>query len=72
MNDQEKLECIAESVEMDVSEINPDTVLAEMENWDSVAVLSIISVINEKFNKFPSAAEILKYTTVGDLMNAMQ
>ena len=72
MTDQEKMECIAESVEMDVSEISPDTVLSELENWDSVAVLSIISVINEKFNKFPSAAEILKYTTVRDLMEALQ
>lgn len=70
MTDQEKLQCIAESVEMDVSEISPDTVLEDLDNWDSVAVLSIIAVINEKFNRFPSAQEILAYTTVADLMKA--
>ena len=57
MTDQEKLQCIAESVEMDVSEISPDTVLEDLDNWDSVAVLSIIAVINEKFNRFPSAQD---------------
>ena len=52
MTEQEKLVCIAESVEMEVEEIKPDTVLAELENWDSVAVLSIIAVINENFNRY--------------------
>lgn len=72
MSEKEKMECVAESVEMEVDELTPDTVLAELENWDSVAVLSIIAVINENFNRYPSADEILSYETVQDLMNAMK
>lgn len=72
MSEKEKMECIAESVEMEMDELTPDTVLAELENWDSVAVLSIIAVINENFNRYPSADEILSYETVQDLMNAMK
>ena len=72
MTDQEKLKCIAESVEMDEAELTPETVLEDLDNWDSVAVLSIIAVINEKFNRFPSAQEILAYETVADLMNALE
>ncbi len=72
MTEEEKMQCIADSVEMEIDEITPQTILADLENWDSVAVLSIIAVINEKLNRFPSADEILGYQTVQDLMNAME
>ncbi len=72
MTEKEKLQAIADSVEMEPNEIRPETILADLENWDSVAVLSIIAVINEHFNRFPSAEEILTYKTVGDLMAALE
>ena len=71
MSEKEKIQCIAEAVEMDVEELIPETRLSDLENWDSVAVLSIIAVINEHFNRFPSADEIRKYVSVKDLMDAM-
>ncbi len=72
MTELEKLECIAECVEMDAEDLNPDMVLDDLENWDSVAVLSIIAIINEKYNRFPSAEKILAYSTVRDLMNEFE
>ena len=72
MTNEEKIQAIADSVEMEADELAEDTVLSDLENWDSVAVLSIIAVINEHFNRFPSADEILSYRTVGDLMLAME
>lgn len=68
MSNEEKMEYIAESLEMEVEELTPDTVLEDLETWDSVAVLSVISIINEKFDRYPNAKEILSYKTVGDLM----
>lgn len=72
MTNEEKLEYIAESVEMEVDELQPDTVLEDLETWDSVAVLSIIAVMNEQFNRFPSAEDVLQYKTVKELMDAME
>ncbi len=72
MTDQEKMQIIADSVEMDPEELQMETALEELENWDSIAVLSIIAVINERFNRFPSADEILQYETVADLMSALE
>lgn len=72
MTDLEKMQCIADSVEMEVDELTPDTVLSDLENWDSVAVLSIIAVINENFNRFPSAEDILSFKTVKELMDSME
>ena len=57
---------------MDVEELSRDTRFADLENWDSVAVLSIIAAINENFGRYPSAEEILSYKTVKDLMDYMK
>ncbi len=72
MNEQEKIAAIADILEVEESEINKDTLLEDIETWDSVAVLSFISVMNDEFNKFPNAAEIRSYKTVGDLMAVME
>lgn len=72
MTYQEKIVEIADILEMEVEDINTETVLNDIETWDSVAVLSFIAVMNEKFNKFPMADEIRAYKTVGDLMAAME
>lgn len=72
MSNEEKMEFIAESVEMEVEELTPDMALEDLENWDSVAVLSVISIINEKFDRYPDATEILGYKTIGDLMEAFK
>ena len=72
MTREAKIEIIADILEMD-DEINKeDTILEELETWDSVAVLAVISVINEKFDRYPTAEEIKTYKTVQDLMNAFE
>lgn len=72
MTEQDKIETLADILEMDEGEIHRDTLLSDCEAWDSVAVLSVISVMNEEFNRFPHADEITQYKTIGDLMDAME
>ncbi|MCI8454790.1 MAG: acyl carrier protein [Lachnospiraceae bacterium] len=71
MTEQEKISTLADILELDESEVIPELVLEECEAWDSVAVLSVIAVMNDAFNRFPHANEIRSYRTVGDLLNAM-
>lgn len=71
MSEKEKIEVIADILEMESDDVTRETVLNECEAWDSIAVLSVISVMNEEFNRFPHADEINGYKTVGDLMDAM-
>lgn len=72
MSREEKLEALADILELDPGDISEDTVLEEVETWDSIAVLAVIAFMNENYNRFPSAEEILQYNTVGDLMNFME
>lgn len=72
MTREEKIETIADILELEEEEIKEDIILDDIETWDSVAVLSVISVINEKFDRFPLAEEIRAYRTVRDLMDALE
>ena len=72
MNREEKLEIIADILEVEADELQEDTVLDDFETWDSVAVLSVIAMMDEKFGKYPHASEIRQYIRVIDLMNSME
>ena len=71
MTEQEKMEELVDVLEMDLGEFDRDTVIEEVETWDSVAVLSFIALMNEKFDKIFHASEIAVCKTVGDLMDMM-
>lgn len=72
MNREEKLEIIADILEVEPDELEEDMVLEDFETWDSVAVLSVIAMMDEKFGKYPHASEIRQYIRVIDLMNGME
>ncbi len=72
MSEQEKIEMIAEVLEVETEEVVPEKELSDYDTWDSVAILSVISIMNEKFEKFPSAKEVLQNKTVSDLMQFLQ
>lgn len=70
MENNKKIEILEEIFEME--ELKKDTILEELETWDSVAVLSIIAIIDSDFDKVYTASEIRECKTIGDLMNLME
>ncbi len=72
MSKEEKMELIAEILEMETEELEEDMVLEEIESWDSVAVLSVISIMDEKFGKLPHASEVIKCKKISDLLAFME
>lgn len=68
---EEKMTELEDILDMERDGFNEETVLDDIETWDSVAVLSFIAVMNDYFNKFPNAAEVRAYKTIADLLNAM-
>lgn len=52
---------------LDEDKLNSDDILEEFLDWDSLAVLLTISMIDEQFNVIITNEEIKKITTVGDL-----
>lgn len=72
MTREEKIEIIADILEVEPEEVQEDMVLEDFETWDSVAVLSVIAMMDEKFGKYPHVSEIRSYIKVGDLMENME
>ena len=72
MTREEKIELIADILEVEPDEVQEDMVLEDFETWDSVAVLSVIAMMDEHFGKYPHASEIRSYIKVGDLMKNME
>lgn len=54
-------------VETDQESINADTVYSELEEWDSVMVLSLITMIDEKYGAVVDIDEMSDSRTVEDL-----
>ncbi len=72
MTRKEKMEEIADILEMEAEELQDDMALDALETWDSVAVLSFIAFMHEKFDKYFHAKDIQKIKTVGELADMME
>lgn len=68
MNKQQFLEMLTEILEADAGTIKGDEDLENLENWDSLAVITFIAAVDEKMNFVVSGEQLSKAKTVGDLM----
>ena len=49
--------------------INPNMKLSEIEEWDSLAIISVISLYDKNFSKVITIEKINKCETIRDLIN---
>lgn len=70
MTNEKKMELLAEILDVDASELTPEMELASFE-WDSVAILSFIAMMDESFGKTMKGAEIKKFVKVQDALSVM-
>lgn len=59
-------EGLAEIFEIDAADLTPDLKLGE-QNWDSLAIVSTIALIDDLYDKSVSAEALAACTTVRDL-----
>lgn len=71
MTMEKKLEMLAEILDVDVEELSPEKEFAEFSEWDSVAVLSFIAVMDEEFGREIKGAEIKEFVTIQDALDVM-
>ena len=68
MNKQEFLNAIAEIVELDEGALKGDEVLADIDEWDSLAFLSVIAMADEEFDLVIQGDKLEQIKTVDDLV----
>ncbi len=71
MEKAKKLELLEEALEMDAGTLKEDMILEEMEEWNSLSMLSLIVLIDEEFGKTIDSTDIRKLVTVNDILDIM-
>ena len=68
----EKIALLEETLDTDEGVLTPETRLSDVDEWDSIAALSLIVMLDEEFEKSISGEEIKALVTVSDILAYMQ
>lgn len=68
---KKKLLLLEEMLEVEEGALSPEMELEQIENWDSMAKLSLIVLMDEEFEKTLTGEEIKGFVTVQDIINYM-
>jgi acyl carrier protein len=72
MTNQEKITLLEEMLDVGEGMLKESTLLDDIDDWDSMAVLSLIVLMDEHFNKQISASQIKQFATIKDILDYMQ
>ncbi len=72
MTVEEKIELLEEIMDYDEGELSLDMVLDDMEEWDSLAKLSLMAISKKRFEKRLTTDEIRGFVTVSDICDYLQ
>ena len=72
MTNKEKLGLLEEMLDVEANSLEVDMDLNDVENWDSMAVISLISLLDEKFDKQISASQIKAFKSIEDILKIME
>ncbi|WP_322174214.1 acyl carrier protein [Acutalibacter caecimuris] len=68
----EKMALIEETLDVEEGVLTAETVLDDLDEWDSISALTLIVMLDERFNKTITGAEIKALNTVGDILAYME
>jgi acyl carrier protein len=71
MTQQEKMEALTEIFAEDSVTFTAETSLDNL-IWDSMAMLSLIALVNERFGKRLSGSQLKAFKTVQDILSVME
>lgn len=72
MSEQEKISLIEETLEVDEGTLTADTVLADVDEYTSMAKLSLIVMMDDEFGVKLTGEMIKGFTTVADILAVME
>lgn len=71
METREKLSLLEEMLELDEGSLKEETLLSDINEWDSMTKLSLMVLLDDEFSKKVSGDEIKKLVSIKDIMNLM-
>lgn len=71
MDNAKKIELLEEMLDVDFGTLKPEMVLEEIDEWDSMAKISLIVLMDEECGKKLTSTELKQFKTIQDIMNFM-
>lgn len=72
MTEKKKIELLEDTLEVDEGSLTADTNLEDIDEFNSMAVLSLIVMFEDEFGKKITGKEIKRYTKIADILNNME
>ncbi len=72
MNRQEIINLIEDTLELDLNSVEESTQLADLDEYDSMAKLSIIVLADDEFDKKLTGEQMREFKTIGDIVSFLQ
>lgn len=71
MTNEEKIAMLEDMLELDGGTLKPETVLADIDEYDSMAKLSLIVLMDDEFGKKLTGEQIREFKTVKNILDFM-
>lgn len=71
MEQLKKIELLADLFEVEPNALTAETVLTDLDEWNSMSKLSLIVLMDDEFNKKLTGEQIREFVTIGDILNFM-
>lgn len=72
MTIQEKLQIIADALGTETTNVQPGVLLEDIEEWDSMGVISVISMLDKMFGVNLNMNEIAALRSIDDILEYMK
>ena len=72
MTQEEKIALLEDMLELDANTLAPETELTAIDEYDSMAKLSLIVLMDEECGKKLTGEQIREFKTVADVLNFME
>lgn len=69
---KEKLALLEETLDTEEGALLPETLLEDLDEWDSIAALSLIAMLDDNFERTITGDEIKALETVEDILSYME
>jgi acyl carrier protein len=71
MTNEEKIALLEDMLELEAGALTPETVLADIEEYDSMAKLSLIVLMDDECGKKLTGEQIREFKTIQDILDFM-
>ena len=72
MTNEKKIELLEDMLDLESGTLKPDTALKDLEEWDSIALISFIALVDDEFDRVVKGTVIKQQKTVADLIALME